>query len=151
MNNFRDNLNNQRQRFVEVFEDTRKLIASNPTLIEATTRGAELIKVYDHGAFRENIMLPQQVRFMNNITVTHRRTFEAARLLKQEFSTDKVAVLNFASATTPGGGVTRGSSAQEECLCRASNLYNQLTTYKSTVLFYQPNIELHNLSYQTYA
>ena len=53
------------------------------------------------------------------IIVSTKRTFEAAA----GYAGQKVAVHNFASATNPGGGVTRGSSAQEECLCRCSVLY----------------------------
>ena len=37
------------------------------------------------------------------------------------------AVLNFALPSNPGGGVVNGSSAQEECLCRCSTLYYNLT------------------------
>lgn len=50
-----------------------------------------------------------------------------------------VAVLNFASATTPGGGVTKGSTAQEECICRCSTLYPALNQQMCWDEYYNVN------------
>lgn len=41
-----------------------------------------------------------------------------------------IGVLNFASAFSPGGGFINGAMAQEESLCYASNLYDQLKDSK---------------------
>ncbi len=59
----------------------------------------------------------------------------------------KTCILNFASATNPGGGVTRGSSAQEECICRSSTLYPCLNTGALWNRFYGPHRKAGNPLY----
>ena len=49
----------------------------------------------------------------------------------------KIAVMNFANAFHAGGGVTKGSSAQEECLCRTSTLYPLLYRRSLRDTFYK--------------
>lgn len=44
----------------------------------------------------------------------------------------KVAILNYADYTSPGGMFFEGSKAQEEALCHASNLYPILLDFKNT-------------------
>ncbi|GAA1089619.1 TIGR02452 family protein [Nocardiopsis composta] len=55
--------------------------------------------------------------------VTGESTLRAARRMAAD---GPVAVLNFASARNPGGGVANGARAQEESLARSSALYDSL-------------------------
>ena len=56
----------------------------------------------------------------------------------------KVCILNFASATNPGGGVTKGSAAQEEAICRCSTLYANLKEQYVWNAFYAPHRRAHD-------
>ena len=76
---------------------------------------------------------------MGAVTVSRHSTFEAARKLHQKYPAKRIAVLNFASAVNPGGGVTLGASAQEEALCRCSTLYPTLNQKPMWEQFYNLN------------
>jgi uncharacterized protein (TIGR02452 family) len=69
-------------------------------------------------------------RHRTAIEVTGQSTLEAARRVESPSrpgAERHVAALNFASARTPGGGVMKGSQAQEEDLARASALWLALS------------------------
>lgn len=72
----------------------------------------------------------------DNIFVTQERSLEAVRRMKTAYPQSRVAVLQFASGTNPGGGVVRGGVGQEESLCRCSTLYPCLQQHKVRKRFY---------------
>ena len=71
------------------------------------------------------------------VIVSDKCSLEAAEVYAKQGK--KVCVLNFASATNPGGGVVTGSSAQEECLCRCTTLYSCLNNDAPRAAFYAPH------------
>ena len=126
---------------VAIFEDTRKIYQTDPELaaaIRASNHMQEVILESDAVKTCPPIFAEPA-----EIIVSKKRSFEAAR----NYSNYPTCVLNFASATNPGGGVVWGSTAQEECLCRCSTLYANLTSQKVWELFYEAHREQHNQLY----
>ncbi len=105
---------------IEVFQDTMNWIDSDPALSASILVAKKNTTVFyedDYPVFDAS-----KTRDMI-ITVTPDRSYQAAMRLHKENPKAKIAVMNFANAFHAGGGVTKGSSAQEECLCRTSTLY----------------------------
>ena len=130
-----------RENNIRVFEDTLYRINQDDSLKENTfisIKGQKLIK--------ENDVVSYNAKKYNapcKIYVTTNRTMEAAA----DYYGNKIAVLNFASATTPGGGVRKGSSAQEESICRCTTLYPCLNTEPMWQAFYSPHRKSGNPLY----
>lgn len=126
---------------IAIFEDTMRICKSNPVMINAIKFSNEHQEIIPES---EDILLAFRVWGEEaKITVSKKRSFEAAR----QYADKEVCVLNFASATNPGGGVTKGSSAQEESLCRCSTLYSSLNVKENWDGFYGPHRRQHNPLY----
>ena len=96
-----------------IFQNTEQMCKENIKLKENISKS-----VAEQKLILENDTLPEidkkKYEKPAQVIVSKKRSFEAASAYKNQ----KICVHNFASATNPGGGVTRGSNAQEECLCR---------------------------------
>lgn len=121
-----------REDNIKIFTDTLNKIERSTILTEAVKKSNEgqviITDVKSLPKITYNVY-PDAVK----VIVSKTGSFDAARKY------NNVAVLNFASATNPGGGVTKGSTAQEECLCRCSTLYRNLTDPKAIKEFYEPH------------
>ena len=113
---------------VEVFKDTLAWIEADKDLSESipvAKKNTEVFYEDDYPDFDSTRIVDTK------ISVTKSRSYEAAMRLHKEDPQSKIAVMNFANAFHAGGGVTKGASAQEECLCRTSTLYPLL--YRRTL------------------
>ena len=133
------------------FEDTVRHCREDSTLaasIEASVRqqmaileGRSLVS-FGNGMDKDSSIKLHRFEEPACVTVSMKRTFEAARAYTDEGM--KTVVLNFASATKPGGGVEKGSVAQEEALCKCSTLYFCINTRRMWDEFYQPHRNAYN-------
>ena len=129
-----------REENVTVFQDTEQRCKANQRLKEAIAKSIveqKLILEWQDidEALPGKVLEKNRYQKAAEVVVSKKRSFEAASAYRGK----RVCVHNFASATNPGGGVTKGSNAQEECLCRCSTLYFCLNTEKPWQAFYGPH------------
>lgn len=127
-------MSNKRTINIDIFNDSITFIKETEHLKKALEKSLANQKLYLE---KDEITIPANPKRNCKTLVSGKRSFEAASRYAREGK--KVCVLNFASATNPGGGVTRGSSAQEEGLCRCSTLYSCLDTEDMWRRFYLPH------------
>lgn len=129
-----------RDERIEVFEDTQKWIENDADLSQSVDLAKKATKVFfedDYPKFDQKNLKDTK------ISVTGERSYEAAMRLNKENPGSKITVMNFANAFRAGGGVTKGSSAQEECLCRTSTLYPLLYRNYLRNTFYKHHADLN--------
>ena len=104
---------------IECFYDSINI--SEHILKSETEKAIKSNKVYKENfvARKKNVKQVHKDIF-NYLSVETNTSFNAA---KKYIQYGKTAVLNFANPHNPGGGVHNGAMAQEEFLCRSSNLY----------------------------
>ena len=133
----------RRTKNAEIFRDTERRYTSDPTLMQAIQQS---INNQNFIPESENTAIPSVYKTEKaKVVVSGKRSLEAAEVYAKQGK--KVCVLNFASATNPGGGVVNGSSAQEECICRCTTLYPCLNTDAMWNAFYKPHRKAANPLY----
>lgn len=121
---------NIKDQNIIVFSDTLNQIKKDKILSESINKSIDDSKIYFES--QKDLQKPSVASNATpaNVKVTKNSSFNAARSYS-----GNIAVLNFASATNPGGGVTKGSNAQEECLCRCSTLYPILSDSRFMIFY----------------
>ena len=133
----------RRTKNAEIFRDTERRYTSDPTLMQAVQQSTDNQVFIAEG---EDITVSSAYKTEKaKVVVSGKRSLEAAEAYAKQGK--KVCVLNFASATNPGGGVVNGSSAQEECICRCTTLYPCLNTDTMWSAFYKPHRKAANPLY----
>lgn len=128
-----------RRDLIASFQDTLTFSTSGE-LGTLTKKAVDTSRVY-HEGFESGT---QEGEAECRIVISANTTLAEAQKYVKE---GRVAVLNFANPVNPGGGVESGAMAQEECLCRSSNLYTCIRASHLYDEYYDYHSKLNNHFY----
>ena len=99
-----------REELIKIFENTVWICENNRRLVDnikSSMACNRVISEENADDILENLIYGNETEKEVKIIVSKKRSFEAASAYRGKH----ISVLNFASATNPGGGVTKGASA----------------------------------------
>lgn len=126
----------EREEVIACFQDTLKI--SQEKIKDRTRTSIKSNKVYKEKFLSKNLRKDRHAI----LSVYAGTSFDVAKKYREY---GKIAVLNFANPHNPGGGVQNGAMAQEECLCRSSNLYACISNENVFNEYYGYHREMKNL------
>lgn len=124
-----------REERKEIFEETRHIYGREVRLADSIS-----FSRHNQRVIAEDMEVPAPTGRYDmpaKVLVSGRKSLEAAA----GYSGLKICVLNFASASNPGGGVAKGSNAQEESICRCSTLYPCISDEEAVNQFHNAHRE----------
>ena len=130
----------ERSDRINVFNETVKVVndgfyingKGDKVEIPHTSNGLSIdnVEFYDSD-IKKKINFDKLKRYKTEITVINEDCLYAAKDLYDDGYSP--AVVNFASFRVPGGGVRKGSRAQEENICRRTNLFESIFRFIDTL------------------
>ena len=132
-------MQDRRTKNILIFKNTEHIYQNNKVLKAAIIHSVDQQEVIFAEDTVDNLY---KGGHSGTVVVSGKRTLEASEPYAKQGK--KVCVLNFASATNPGGGVVHGASAQEEAICRSSTLYPCLDRREIWKQFYLPHRRANN-------
>lgn len=118
---YQNYFSNKKQNILAANAQTERMAKTKADLIAKSVADS---KIYDYcNKPKLQLSKPATFRLINTDSVS---------AIMMQPDNKRIAVLNFASFKEPGGLFLQGSSAQEECLCHKSFLYNVLKEFQDS-------------------